>query len=117
MTDLTDQSVTPVGGCPVVRTRLPDGHEAWVVLAHDAAKRALQDPRLSKDMVAALAGDPDVVDEGLPGAATARHMLAMDPPDHTRLRRLVARAFVPSRVAAPPSGAGLPRRSPGPRVR
>jgi cytochrome P450 len=44
--------------------------------------------------------DPDLVDEGLPGPAFARHMLAVDPPDHTRLRRLVAPAFAPSRIAA-----------------
>jgi cytochrome P450 len=44
--------------------------------------------------------DPAVVDEGLPGPAFARHMLAVDPPDHTRLRGLVSRAFVPSRIAA-----------------
>jgi cytochrome P450 len=40
------------------------------------------------------------MDAGLPGPAFARHMLAVDPPDHTRLRRLVSRAFVPTRVAA-----------------
>jgi cytochrome P450 len=86
--------------CPVHRVRLADGHEAYVVLDHETARRALGDPRLSKDMLAGLAADPDVVAEGLPGPALARHMLAVDPPDHTRLRRLVARAFVPSRVAA-----------------
>ena len=86
--------------CPVHHVRLADGHDAWVVLGHDAARQALKDPRLSKDMLAALAADPDVVDEGLPGPAFARHMLAVDPPDHTRLRRLVARAFAPSRIAA-----------------
>ena len=37
---------------------------------------------------------------GLPGPEFSRHMLNVDPPDHTRLRRLVSRAFVPSRVAA-----------------
>jgi cytochrome P450 len=87
-------------GCPVLHTRLADGSDAAVVLTHDAAKQALRDPRLSKDMVAALTGEPDVAAEGLPGRATARHLLAMDPPDHTRLRRLMTRAFVPSRVAA-----------------
>ena len=86
--------------CPVHHVRLADGHDAWLVVGHDAAREALRDDRLSKDMLAALEQDPDVADEGLPGPAFARHMLAVDPPDHTRLRRLVARAFVPSRVAA-----------------
>jgi cytochrome P450 len=86
--------------CPVHQVRLADGHEAWLVIGHDAARQALKDPRISKDMVAALDHDPDVVDEGLPGPAFSRHMLNVDPPDHTRLRRLVARAFAPSRIAA-----------------
>jgi cytochrome P450 len=80
--------------------RLADGHDAWLVLSHAAARQALNDRRLSKDMVAALDDDPDVVDEGLPGPAFSRHMLNVDPPVHTRLRRLVAPTFLPSRVAA-----------------
>jgi cytochrome P450 len=86
--------------CPVQHVRLPDGHEAWVVLGHDAARQALGDERLSKNMVAALKQDPEVVVEGLPGAEFAHHMLAMDAPDHGRLRGLVAAAFRPSRIAA-----------------
>ncbi len=86
--------------CPVQKVRLADGHPAWVVLGYDAARRALNDPRISKDMLAALADDGDVVAEGLPGPEFSRHMLNVDPPDHTRLRRLVSRAFTPSRVAA-----------------
>ena len=64
------------------------------------AHQALKDARLSKDIVAALDEDPEVVDPGLPGPALARHMMNLDPPDHERLRRLVSRAFVPSRIAA-----------------
>jgi cytochrome P450 len=86
--------------CPVQRVRLADGHPAWVVLGYDAARQALGDPRISKDMLAALEVNGDVVAEGLPGPEFSRHMLNVDPPDHTRLRRLVSRAFVPSRVAA-----------------
>jgi cytochrome P450 len=86
--------------CPVRQVRLADGHEAWLVLGHEPAVTALMEGSLSKDMVAALADNPDVVDEGLPGRAFARHMLAVDPPDHTRLRRLVSKAFVPSRINA-----------------
>ncbi len=86
--------------CPVHQVRLADGHDVWLVLGHDVARSALMDGRLSKDMVAALAENPEVADEGLPGPAFARHMLAVDPPDHTRLRRLVSKAFVPSRIAA-----------------
>lgn len=86
--------------CPVQEVELADGHDAWLVLGHAAARQALRDPRFSKDMVAALEGDPDVVAEGLPGPDFAHHMLNVDPPDHTRLRSVVARAFVPSRIAA-----------------
>jgi cytochrome P450 len=86
--------------CPVQHVQLADGHEAWVVLGHDAARLALGDARLSKNMVAALEQDPEVVAEGLPGPEFAHHMLAMDAPDHGRLRSLVAAAFRPSRVAA-----------------
>ncbi len=85
---------------PVHQVTLADGHDAWLVVAHREARAALNDPRLSKDMHAALARTGDVVAEGLPGPAFARHMLAVDPPDHTRLRRLVAGAFSARRVEA-----------------
>jgi cytochrome P450 len=51
-------------------------------------------------MHAALAHDGTVVAEGLPGPAFARHMLSVDPPDHTRLRRLASAAFSRPRIAA-----------------
>jgi len=49
---------------------------------------------------AALQDNGDVVAEGLPGPEFSRHMLNVDPPDHSRLRRLVSRAFVPPAIAA-----------------
>ena len=85
---------------PVHEVRLADGHPAWLVVGHEEARAALNDPRLSKDMHAALAHSGEVVAEGLPGPALARHMLAVDPPDHTRLRRLAMPAFTKGRIAA-----------------
>ncbi len=79
---------------------LADGHDAWLVVRYEQAMAALNDLRLSKDMHAALATGSGVVAEGLPGPAFARHMLSVDPPDHTRLRRLVSDAFSPRRVEA-----------------
>ncbi len=85
---------------PVHAVTLADGHDAYLVVAHAEARAALNDPRLSKDMHAALASSGAVVAEGLPGPEFARHMLVVDPPDHTRLRRLVASAFSVRRVEA-----------------
>jgi cytochrome P450 len=82
----------------VHQVTLVDGHDAWLVVRHDHARAALNDTRLSKDMHAALVADAAVVSEGLPGPAFARHMLTVDPPDHTRLRRLVSGAFSPRRI-------------------
>jgi cytochrome P450 len=85
---------------PVHAVTLADGHDAWLVVGYDEARAALNHPLLSKDMHAALATGAGVVAEGLPGPAFARHMLSVDPPDHTRLRRLVSAAFTPRRVEA-----------------
>ena len=52
-------------GWPTVTTR---GSSS----GHEAAHQALKDVRLSKDIVAALDEDPDVVDPGLPGPAPRR---------------------------------------------
>jgi cytochrome P450 len=83
---------------PVHAVALADGHDAYLVVSYDEARAALNDQRLSKDMHAALARGGEVVAEGLPGPALARHMLVVDPPDHTRLRRLVAGAFSVRRI-------------------
>jgi cytochrome P450 len=85
---------------PVHQVTLADGHRAWLVVHHEEAKAALTHANLSKDMHAALAHDAAVVAEGLPGPAFARHMLSVDPPDHTRLRRLTSAAFSRPRIAA-----------------
>src|SRR5205823_2258117 len=37
--------------CPVHQVHLADGHEAWLVVGHDAARQALRDTRFSKDFV------------------------------------------------------------------
>jgi cytochrome P450 len=85
---------------PVQPVTLADGHDAWLIAGYDEALAALNDLRISKDMDVAAARDDDVVAVGLPGPAFARHMLAVDPPDHTRLRRLVSVAFTARRIEA-----------------
>lgn len=88
---------------PVHRTTLPSGVEAWLVTRYADARQALADPRLSKnpahhDEPAHAKGKT-----GIPGERKAElmtHLLNIDPPDHTRLRRLVSKAFTPRRVAA-----------------
>jgi cytochrome P450 len=85
---------------PVHHVTLADGHDAWLVVGYEEARVALNAAQLSKDMLAALATGGGVVAEGLPGPAFARHMLSVDPPDHSRLRRLVSAAFTPRRVEA-----------------
>ncbi|MPY46583.1 cytochrome P450, partial [Streptomyces phyllanthi] len=87
---------------PVHRTRLPSGVEAWLVTRYADARQALADARLSKnpahhDEPAHAKGKT-----GIPGERKAElmtHLLNIDPPDHTRLRRLVSKAFTPRRVA------------------
>jgi cytochrome P450 len=83
---------------PVRSIVLPTGATCWLVTRYDDVRRALADPRLSKGGIVSPVGyrPPDVSPEILAG--TQRHMLTTDPPEHARLRRLVAAAFTMRRV-------------------
>ncbi|MGH3974935.1 MAG: cytochrome P450 family protein [Pseudonocardiaceae bacterium] len=79
---------------PVHRIALPTGKPAWLITGYDQGRRALRDPRLVKSdtMQAGLNLPPEVF------AAMNHHMLNNNPPDHTRLRRLVTAAFTRRRI-------------------
>jgi cytochrome P450 len=87
---------------PVHRTTLPSGVEAWLITRYADARQALADSRLSKNPAHHSAGAHAKGRVGIPGERSAdlmTHLLNIDPPDHTRLRRLVSKAFTPRRVA------------------
>ncbi|GAB2931502.1 cytochrome P450 [Micromonospora polyrhachis] len=78
---------------PVVPVVMSDGSPAWLVTRHADVRRVLTDSRFSR---AAARGD-DAPPKEL-GALETESLIGMDPPEHTRLRRLVASAFTPRRV-------------------
>jgi cytochrome P450 len=87
----------------VRRTTLPSGIEAWLVTRYADARQALADSRLSKNPQRHSESAHARGKVGIPGEQRAdlmTHLLNIDPPDHTRLRRLVSKAFTPRRVAA-----------------
>jgi cytochrome P450 len=86
--------------CSIVAVRLPTGVEGWLVTGHAAVRQLLSDRRLSKVSPSArkrrdtsLRSEADKTAECL-----FDHFLAMDPPDHTRLRSVVAREFSNKRM-------------------
>ncbi|MFG3206975.1 cytochrome P450 [Streptomyces sp. NPDC048192] len=77
---------------PVHRVRLPGWEDAsWLIVGYAEARAALADTRLAKDAskIGVTVPDQEMI---------GRHLLATDPPQHTRLRALVARAFTMRRV-------------------
>jgi cytochrome P450 len=82
---------------PVRPVVLPGGFGGWLVTSYEEARQALTDPRLSQAIQPPQDNGPIPPDIG---AAIGHHMLAVDPPDHTRLRRLVTAAFTARRIEA-----------------
>src|SRR5688500_10254332 len=78
---------------PVHRLDGSTGLPVWMVTRYDDVLAALSDPRLSNDPHHARA-----LTQVLRGDFLSRSMIGTDPPEHTRLRRLVSKAFTARRV-------------------
>ncbi|MFF3223760.1 cytochrome P450 [Nocardia suismassiliense] len=79
---------------PVSRVQLPYGVEGWLVTRYADAKLVLADPRFSR----AATVDREDIPRTTPQPSRQNSLLSMDPPEHSRLRKLVAKAFTSRRV-------------------
>jgi cytochrome P450 len=78
---------------PVIRAELPDGNQAWLVTGLEEARTVFADLRFSR-AVAAQSKRPK---HGVEMIVT-ESILSMDPPEHTRLRKLIAGTFTMRRA-------------------
>jgi cytochrome P450 len=83
-TDLDRDWAALRAGCPVSRTTTPDGAGAWLVSRHADVRLVLGSPSFSVSPV--------------DGTAGPNESIFQDPPEHTRLRGLVAGPFAAGRV-------------------
>ncbi len=87
---------------PVSPLIFPDGHEGWLVTGYDAVRALLADTRFSSRLDIGVLHVPYEI----PGMPTPTEpspqipgmFVAMDPPDHTRLRRKLIGAFTVKRM-------------------
>lgn len=81
---------------PVHRVDYPPGSDAYVVVDYETTLKAFSDRRLSKRLDNAPAWFREQTMETSP--VIGNNMLLADAPEHTRLRNLVSRAFLPRRM-------------------
>ena len=85
---------------PVCRTFLPDKTPVWLLTRYEDVVSLLKDDRFVKDKRKAMTPEQLRKIPWVPPSfrALERNMLDLDPPDHTRLRTLIHKAFTPSLV-------------------
>ncbi|WP_326946616.1 cytochrome P450 [Amycolatopsis sp. NBC_01307] len=87
---------------PVSPLLFPDGHEGWLVTGYDAVRTLMADPRFSSRQDIGVLHVPYET-PGMPVATEPSPPLpgvfiAMDPPDHSRLRKRLTGAFTVKRM-------------------
>jgi cytochrome P450 len=85
---------------PVQCATLPDGRAVWLLTGYDEVEVAFADPRLVKEPRNAHSPDEFARMPALPEPTRymRSNLLYRDPPDHTRLRRMVSKAFTPRMI-------------------
>lgn len=82
-----------IAGRPVIPAELPDGSTAWLVSGYEQVRQVFTDQRFSRALAAAPGRSLNALE-----LSTAGTIVGMDPPEHTRLRKLVVGAFTTRRV-------------------
>lgn len=87
---------------PVYRYTDSSGYAYWVITRYEDVQAAFKDPRLVKDYRHAYSQERIAQIEAQMTTREWRildqNLLSADPPDHTRLRNLVSKAFTPRRM-------------------
>ena len=86
---------------PVHRVTLPEGQSVWLITRYDDVVTVLKDDRFVKDWRNAKTPEQivQIPHQAEVLAKLDHNLLKLDPPDHTRLRALVHKAFTPHLVA------------------
>ncbi len=85
---------------PLYRFEIPNGKHAWMVTRYDDVLAIIKDPRIVKDIRRVLPPESaaSFISRSDALSMIRFHMLSSDPPDHTRLRRLVSKVFTPRMI-------------------
>ncbi|NNH71463.1 cytochrome P450 [Nocardia uniformis] len=87
---------------PVSPMVFPDGHEGWLVTGHEAVRQLMSDTQFSSrqdiGVVHTVEDIPDMPAQTEPSPQIPGLFIAMDPPDHTRLRSLLTSTFTVKRM-------------------
>jgi cytochrome P450 len=85
---------------PVFEVSLPDKQKVWLITRYDDVAATLKDERFIKNRWNALSKEQAAKQPWIPDMfkPLMRNMLDLDAPDHTRLRALVQKVFIPRRI-------------------
>ncbi|WP_369386653.1 cytochrome P450 [Streptomyces sp. CG1] len=85
---------------PVSRLAFPDGKIGWLLTRHEDVRAVLADDRFSSDRMRASSPVRRTAIRPEDRKARAGMLISLDPPEHTRYRRLLTRYFTVRRMRA-----------------